>query len=69
LPPWYAIIFALALRKILGHTLYSGFVNLFQRAEISKDIMEANSTLEAKKFPDVSSWPINEYEMPRQKDG
>ncbi|KAF7075217.1 hypothetical protein CFC21_080006 [Triticum aestivum] len=39
------------------------------RAEISKDIMEANSTLEAKKFPDVSSWPINEYKMPRQKDG
>ncbi|XP_020164530.1 uncharacterized protein [Aegilops tauschii subsp. strangulata] len=39
------------------------------RAEISKDIMEANSTLQAKKYPDVSSWPINEYEMPRQKDG
>ena len=69
MPPWYAIIFALASRKILGHTLNSGFVNLFQRAEISKDIMEANSTLEAKKIPDVSSWPINEYKMPRQKDG
>ncbi|XBI13345.1 hypothetical protein VPH35_140088 [Triticum aestivum] len=39
------------------------------RAEISKDIMEANSTLEEKKIPDVSSWPINEYKMPRQKDG
>ncbi|XBI68879.1 hypothetical protein VPH35_048025 [Triticum aestivum] len=39
------------------------------RAEISKDIMEANSTLESKKFPDVSSWPIDEYKMPRQKDG
>ena len=69
MPPWYAIIFALAFRKILGHTLNSGFVNLFKRAEISKDIMEANSTLEAKKIPDVSSWPINEYKMPRQKDG
>ncbi|XBI68870.1 hypothetical protein VPH35_048016 [Triticum aestivum] len=39
------------------------------RAEISKDIMEANSILESKKFPDISSWPINEYKMPRQKDG
>ncbi|XBI16862.1 hypothetical protein VPH35_059044 [Triticum aestivum] len=29
----------------------------------------AKSTLEAKKIPDVSSWPINEYKMPRQKDG
>ena len=67
--PWYAKIFALAFRKILGHTLNPGFVNLFQRAEISKDIMEANSTLESKKIPDVSSWPINEYKMPRQKDG
>ena len=55
--------------KNIGTYIYSGFVYLFQRAEISKDIMEANSTLEAKKYPDVSSWPINEYEMPRQKDG
>uniref|UniRef100_A0A8R7V8W4 Ubiquitin-like protease family profile domain-containing protein n=1 Tax=Triticum urartu TaxID=4572 RepID=A0A8R7V8W4_TRIUA len=39
------------------------------RAEISKDIMEANSTLESKKISDVSSWPINEYKMPRQNDG
>ncbi|KAF7081131.1 hypothetical protein CFC21_085103 [Triticum aestivum] len=39
------------------------------RAEISKDIMEANSILESKKFLDVSSWPINEYKMPRQNDG
>nr|XP_020180203.1 uncharacterized protein LOC109765843 [Aegilops tauschii subsp. strangulata] len=39
------------------------------RAEISKDVMEANSTLQGKKYPDVSSWPINEYEMLRQKDG
>ncbi|XBI77993.1 hypothetical protein VPH35_087765 [Triticum aestivum] len=39
------------------------------RAEISKDIMEANSILESKKFPDVSSWPINEYKMPAQHDG
>ncbi|KAF7044866.1 hypothetical protein CFC21_054036 [Triticum aestivum] len=39
------------------------------RAEISKDIMETNSTLESKKIPDVSSWPINEYKMPRQHDG
>ncbi|VAH84969.1 unnamed protein product [Triticum turgidum subsp. durum] len=29
----------------------------------------ANSTLESKKIPDVSTWPINEYKMPRQKDG
>ncbi|XBI35368.1 hypothetical protein VPH35_121062 [Triticum aestivum] len=29
----------------------------------------ANSTLESKKFPDVSSWPINEYKKPRQNDG
>ncbi|KAF7031969.1 hypothetical protein CFC21_043207 [Triticum aestivum] len=39
------------------------------RAEISKDIMEANSILESKKFPDVSSWPINEYKMLAQHDG
>ncbi|KAF7101514.1 hypothetical protein CFC21_102835 [Triticum aestivum] len=39
------------------------------RAEISKDIMEANSILESKKFPYVSSWPINEYKMPAQHDG
>ncbi|XBH78195.1 hypothetical protein VPH35_104528 [Triticum aestivum] len=39
------------------------------RAEISKDIMEANSTLESKKIPNVSSWTINEYKMPRQHDG
>ena len=61
--------FRTRIQKNIGYTLNSGSVNLFQRAEISKDIMEANSTLQAKKYPDVSSWPINEYEMPRQKDG
>ena len=55
--------------KNIGTYISYGFVNLFQRAEIPKDIMEANSTLQAKKYPDVSSWPINEYEMPRHKDG
>ncbi|XBI05426.1 hypothetical protein VPH35_133590 [Triticum aestivum] len=39
------------------------------RSEISKDVMEANSIIESKKFPDVSSWPINEYKMPAQHDG
>ena len=68
----YIILVYIATYIILvyiGTNIYSGFVNLFQRAEISKDIMEANSTLESKKIPDVSSWPINEYKMPRQNDG
>ena len=57
------------IQKIIESYIKFWFVNLFQRAEISKDIMEANSTLESKKIPDVSSWPINEYKMPRQHDG
>lgn len=38
------------------------------RAEIAKDIREANLTVKLK-YPDVSSWPIKEYDMPRQSDG
>ena len=57
------------VKKIIESYINFWFVNLFQRAEISKDITEANSILELKKFPDVSSWPINEYKMPRQNDG
>ena len=56
------------IQNIIESYIKFWFVNLFERAEISKDIMEANSTLESKKFPDVSSWPINEYKMPRQND-
>ncbi|XBI62621.1 hypothetical protein VPH35_043204 [Triticum aestivum] len=38
------------------------------RAEIAKDTLEVNSLVETE-HPDVSSWPINEYDMPLQKDG
>jgi hypothetical protein len=38
------------MNKNIGTYIYSGFINLFQRAEISKDIMEANSTLQTKKI-------------------
>ncbi|XBH76937.1 hypothetical protein VPH35_103496 [Triticum aestivum] len=38
------------------------------RAEIAKDTLEVNSLVQME-HPDVSSWPINEYDMPLQKDG
>ncbi|XBI35124.1 hypothetical protein VPH35_120854 [Triticum aestivum] len=38
------------------------------RAEIAKDTLEVNSLVQTE-HPDVSSWPINEYDMPLQKDG
>ncbi|XP_044346520.1 ubiquitin-like-specific protease 1A [Triticum aestivum] len=38
------------------------------RAEIAKDTLEVNSLVQLE-HPDVSSWPINEYDMPLQKDG
>lgn len=37
------------------------------RAEIAKDTQEVNSSIQSD-YPDVSSWPIKEYEMPRQHD-
>ena len=44
------------------------FTFLFQRAEIAKDTLEVKSLVQME-HPDVSSWPINEYDMPLQKDG
>ncbi|KAI5000374.1 hypothetical protein ZWY2020_004963 [Hordeum vulgare] len=38
------------------------------KAEIARDIADANKQVETK-FPDVSSWLIVEYEMPKQTDG
>ena len=40
----------------------------FQRAEIAVDTNQVNSAI-GTHHPDVSKWPIKEYEMPRQKDG
>ncbi|KAI5021061.1 hypothetical protein ZWY2020_054471 [Hordeum vulgare] len=38
------------------------------KAQIVIDIVAANKQVESK-FPDVSAWPIVEYEMPKQTDG
>ncbi|XP_044445787.1 ubiquitin-like-specific protease 1A [Triticum aestivum] len=38
------------------------------RAEIANDTKEANALI-GTEHPDVSSWPIREYDMPLQKDG
>ncbi|KAE8788615.1 hypothetical protein D1007_37323 [Hordeum vulgare] len=38
------------------------------KVQIAIDIAAANKQVESK-FPDVSAWPIVEYEMPKQSDG
>ncbi|XP_073358381.1 uncharacterized protein [Aegilops tauschii subsp. strangulata] len=39
-----------------------------KRAEIANDTKEVNALIETE-HPDVSSWPIREYDMPSQTDG
>ncbi|XBI49787.1 hypothetical protein VPH35_113295 [Triticum aestivum] len=39
-----------------------------KRAEIAKDTKEVNALIGAE-HPDISSWPIREYDTPLQKDG
>jgi len=46
------------------NTKYSQY---FQRAQIAADIDEFN-TLAGGTYPDVSSWPIRQYDMPQQTD-
>lgn len=53
---------------VIRNVLHMDLSFLFQRAEIAKDTLEVNSLVQME-HPDVSSWPINEYDMPLQKDG
>jgi len=55
--------------NLVGTCIITANKNLFlQRAEIAKDITEANK-YEETQFPDVSAWPVLEFYIPRQIDG
>ena len=53
---------------VISYVLNMDFTFIFQRAEIANDTKEVNSLVQME-HPDVSSWPIGEYDMPLQKDG
>ena len=53
---------------VIRNTLHMDLSFLFQRAEIANDTNEVNALIRTE-HPDVSSWPIREYDMPLQKDG
>ena len=52
----------------IRNVLHMNLSFLFQRAEIANDTKEVNALIETE-HPDVSSWPIREYNMPSQTDG
>ena len=53
---------------VIRNVLHMNFTFLFERAEITKDTTEVNALI-GTEHPDVSSWPIREYDMPLQNDG
>ena len=53
---------------VIRNVLHMDLSFLFQRAEIANDTKEVNALIETE-HPDVSSWPIREYDMPSQTGG
>ena len=66
---WYVFISYLHTFNLVGTFIITANKNLFlKRAEIAKDITEANKYVETQ-FPDVTAWPVMEFHIPRQTDG
>ena len=57
---WYVFISYLHTFNLVGTCIIIANKNLYlQRAEIAKDITEANKYVETQ-FPDVTAWPVME---------